>query len=440
MNRNIAIKVKHLTKIYKLYDKPIDRLKESLHPLRKKYSKEFHALSDLSFEIKKGETVGIIGKNGSGKSTLLKMLTGVITPTSGSMVVHGKIAAILELGAGFNPDMTGLENVYLNTSINGMSKEETDVIIENIINFAEIGEFINQPMKTYSSGMQARLAFSVSINVNPDILIVDEALSVGDMNFQAKCMTAMDRIKQKGTTILFVSHDINSVKSLCSRAIYMKKGKMIDIGKASVMAELYIKDMRESINREYKKSSDSLQQKRDKNRITKRVSSDVEFKTSDKFDKRVEQYRYGTGELKTRFVELLDMEDNPLTHIDFNQEVKIRIYAESYSNNDNVVIGFKIVDDKKINIVAGGFQQIGEEYLSIENGKRYIVEYKLKLPLQKSTFSIDIGAGMFLNPSSMSPVIMDSVADAIVFSVGVKDIYPIWSKVDLFPTVEVTKV
>ena len=203
MNKNTAIKVQNLTKTYKLYDKPMDRLKESLHPLKKKYHKDFYALNDVSFEIKKGETVGIIGKNGSGKSTLLKIITGVLTPTSGRVNVNGKISAILELGAGFNNEMTGIENIYLNTSINGMNKQETNKIIDEIVDFAELGEHIYQPIKTYSSGMKARLAFAVAINVDPEILIVDEALSVGDVRFQQKCLRRMEEFKAQNKTILF---------------------------------------------------------------------------------------------------------------------------------------------------------------------------------------------------------------------------------------------
>ncbi|MBU0633405.1 ABC transporter ATP-binding protein [bacterium] len=227
MNKNIAIKVQGLTKIYKLYNKPIDRLKESLHPFQKKYHKDFYALNNVSFEIKKGETVGIVGKNGSGKSTLLKLITGVTTPTGGRISVHGKISAILELGAGFNPEMTGLENVYLNTSINGLSKKETDEKLTEIVEFSELNEFINQPMKTYSSGMKAKLAFSVAISMKPDILIVDEALSVGDAAFKRKCYVKMEEIRESGATILFVSHSEHQILHLCSRALLFKRGVLI---------------------------------------------------------------------------------------------------------------------------------------------------------------------------------------------------------------------
>ena len=261
MDKDIAIKVQHLTKTYKLYDNPIDRLKESLHPFKKKYHKDFYALNDVNFEIKKGETVGIVGKNGCGKSTLLKIITGVLTPTSGKVTVHGKISAILELGAGFNPEMTGLENIYLNTSINGMNKAQTDKIIDDIVGFAELGEFIHQPIKTYSSGMKARLAFAVSINVEPDILIVDEALSVGDAAFARKCFAKMEEIRSKGATILFVSHSEGSVVALCNRAIWISSGQDIIDGTPKLVTGLYMKHInnknieKSKIEREYKNLS-----------------------------------------------------------------------------------------------------------------------------------------------------------------------------------------
>ena len=236
---NTAIKVSHLTKVYKLYEKPIDRLKESLHPLKKQYHKDFYALNDVSFEIKKGETVGIIGKNGAGKSTLLKIITGVLTPSSGHVHVNGRIASLLELGAGFNPEYTGIENIYLQGTLMGYSKEEMEVKIDEILAFADIGDFVHQPVKSYSSGMFARLAFAVAINVEPDILIVDEALSVGDANFQLKCLNRMNELRISGVTILFVSHDTYSVKALCNRALFIKNGVMQAYGTSIDVVHLY---------------------------------------------------------------------------------------------------------------------------------------------------------------------------------------------------------
>lgn len=239
LNPEIAISVKNLTKIYSLYNHHTDRLKEALHPFRKKYHHDFYALRDVSFEIKKGETVGIIGKNGAGKSTLLKILTGVLTATSGNVQINGRVSSLLELGTGFNPELTGIENIYFNSTINGLSKAEIDNKVDDIISFADIGEFINQPMKTYSSGMFVRLAFAVATSVNPDILIIDEALSVGDMAFQTKCMKKIRRFVESSKTLIFVSHDAGAVKTLCERAILLDKGVVTDQGSPDKVFDYY---------------------------------------------------------------------------------------------------------------------------------------------------------------------------------------------------------
>lgn len=238
---DIVIEVEHLSKMYKLYDKPMDRLKESLGLSKKKNYKEHYALKDVSFQVCKGETVGIIGTNGSGKSTILKIITGVLSQTCGEIRVNGRISALLELGAGFNMEYSGLENVYLNGTMIGFSREEIDAKLDDILNFADIGEFIHQPVKTYSSGMFVRLAFAVAININPEILIVDEALSVGDVFFQAKCYRKFEEFKKMGRTILFVSHDLGSISKYCDRVILLNKGKMVSQGKPKKMVNLYKK-------------------------------------------------------------------------------------------------------------------------------------------------------------------------------------------------------
>jgi len=227
MTNDTAISVSNLTKIYKLYDSPQDRLKESINPFKKKYHREFYALNDVSFEIKKGETVGIVGRNGCGKSTLLKTITGVLTPNSGSVAVDGKISALLELGAGFNPQLSGLENVYFNGTLLGYTKQEMDERVDAILSFADIGHFVHQPVKTYSSGMFIRLAFAVAINVTPDILIVDEALSVGDEAFQRKCYARIADFQKSGKTILFVSHSAGTIIELCDKALLFDQGELL---------------------------------------------------------------------------------------------------------------------------------------------------------------------------------------------------------------------
>lgn len=230
MSNELVVQVKNLKKVYKLYDKPIDRLKETLHPFRKSYKRDFCALESVSFEIRKGETIGIIGKNGSGKSTLLKILTGVLSATSGDVIVNGKIAALLELGAGFNPELTGLENIFLNGSLMGFSREEMSLKVDAITAFADISNFIHQPVKMYSSGMFARLAFSVAINVDPEILIVDEALSVGDAFFQSRCFEKFEELKSRGTTIIFVTHDLGAIIKNCDVALVLSSGNVVFSG------------------------------------------------------------------------------------------------------------------------------------------------------------------------------------------------------------------
>ena len=239
MAEDIAISVNDVSKMYKLYDNPMDRLKESLGLSRKKKYKEHYALNHVSFQVHKGETVGIIGTNGSGKSTILKIITGVLSPTGGEVSVNGRISALLELGAGFNGEYSGLENVYLNGSMIGFSREEIDAKLQSILDFADIGEFIHQPVKTYSSGMFVRLAFAVAINIDPEILIVDEALSVGDVFFQAKCYRKFEEFKEMGKTILFVSHDLSSIGKYCDRVVLLNKGDKLAEGGAKEMVNLY---------------------------------------------------------------------------------------------------------------------------------------------------------------------------------------------------------
>jgi len=240
---DIAIRVQNITKAYQIYDKPQDRLKQSLCQGRKQFYREFKALDDVSFEVKKGETVGIIGRNGSGKSTLLQIICGTLAPTSGTVEVNGRVAALLELGAGFNPEFTGKENVYMNATILGLSKEEIDAKYDEIVAFADIGDFIDQPVKTYSSGMYARLAFSVVIHVDPDVLIVDEILAVGDSLFQAKCVKKFYEIKESGCTIVFVSHDEYQVRHVCDYAAYLKEGNLVYFGNTADAFDAYKYDL-----------------------------------------------------------------------------------------------------------------------------------------------------------------------------------------------------
>ncbi len=236
---NAIICVKNLSKDYKLYNSKMERLKDSLFPSKKKQPKIHSALKNVNLTVRRGETIGIIGINGSGKSTLLKILTGVVTPTGGSLEIRGRVSALLELGAGFNPEYTGIENIYLNGIMMNIPREEMDKLLPDIIAFADIGEFMNQPVKNYSSGMFARLAFSVAITVRPDILIVDEALSVGDIFFQTKCYKKFDEFRAAGMTILLVSHDLGAISKYCSRTILLNKGEIVAEGNPKEVVDLY---------------------------------------------------------------------------------------------------------------------------------------------------------------------------------------------------------
>ena len=351
---NTALKVSHLTKVYKLYDKPVDRLKESLHPLKKKYHKEFYALNDVSFEIKKGETVGIIGKNGAGKSTLLKIITGVLIPSSGHVHVNGRIASLLELGAGFNPEYTGIENIYLQGTLMGYPHAETEAKMEQILQFADIGEHIHQQVKTYSSGMFARLAFAISINVEPDIFIVDEALAVGDMNFQAKCMSKMKEMMDRKVTILFVSHDIYSVQTLCNEAIFINNGKLEKIGNVEEVTNYYVEMQREKNNLELNKIKiDSIE-----NKINEKSFSDtiIPKEIINKLDlsgnKELVGRHSGNGKAKILDFIFCDDKENISTEIISNRNYSIYVAVKFYEELDDFAIVFPI---RSLN----GVQEIG---------------------------------------------------------------------------------
>jgi lipopolysaccharide transport system ATP-binding protein len=249
MSSDLLIDAQAVSKCYQIYERPSHRLLQGLLRNRKCFYREFWAVNQVSLQIHRGETVGIIGRNGSGKSTLLQLICGTLIPTNGNVHCEGRIAALLELGSGFNPEFTGRENVYMNSAVLGLSRAQTDARYEEICAFANIGDFIEQPTKTYSSGMLVRLAFAVSVCVEPDILIVDEALSVGDASFQFKCLNRLEQLAESGSTLLFVSHDMSMVRRFCQRVLYMRDGQVLASGPAEDMAELYLLDMRDEQRR-----------------------------------------------------------------------------------------------------------------------------------------------------------------------------------------------
>lgn len=353
---DIAIRVSNLGKCYQIYDNPRDRLKQFVIPrLRrfvglppKQYYREFWALNDVSFEVKKGETVGIIGRNGSGKSTLLQMICGTLSPTGGSVETRGRIAALLELGSGFNPEFTGRENVYMNASVLGLSNEEIDVRFNDIVAFADIGDFIEQPVKTYSSGMMVRLAFAVIAHVDADILVVDEALAVGDAFFTQKCMRFLRNFMKTGT-VLFVSHDTGSIRNLCSYAVWLEKGQVIQEGAPKDVCELYLEAFYEAQQgkssttklRAFKKIDDSLPLKDQRLEFinTSNLRNDLQIF---KFDPNAASF--GKGGAQIHDVRLLDENEHPLAWIVGGEKVTLRVVVHTYQDLDSPIIGFHIKD------------------------------------------------------------------------------------------------
>lgn len=440
MSSNIAIKIENLSKCYQIYDKPHDRLKQSLYPRAQRllgmhaqqYFHEFWSLRDVSFEIKKGETVGIIGRNGSGKSTLLQIICGTLNQTSGSVTTNGRIAALLELGSGFNPEFTGRENVYMNGAILGLSREDIDTRFDEIATFADIGAFMEQPVKTYSSGMFVRLAFASNIMSDPEIMIVDEALSVGDMNFQAKCMTALTRIQESGATILFVSHDVGTVKSLCSRCVYLDGGRTVAVGPSADVTELYVRKMREEMNEEHRRFT-RVSRTFVEGAETPAVSltkDTLPLEICDAFEQRVAQFRYGTGEVKARLVELLNLKDKPVTHIEFNEQVKIRVYFEAFAEK-TVSVNASVFDEKKNNITGCGFPHVDQPYLVTRPNGMYMAEYLFRLPLQEGNYSLRINISSVVVENE-SAEFVDLINDAVVFHVGRWKKARVWSQVHQF--------
>lgn len=337
---DIAISVNSISKMYKLYDNPMDRLKESLGLSKKKKYREHYALNDVSFQVRKGETVGIIGTNGSGKSTILKIITGVLSPTSGSIAVDGRISALLELGAGFNMEYSGLENVYLNGTMIGFSREEIDARLQDILEFADIGEFINQPVKTYSSGMFVRLAFAVAINIEPEILIVDEALSVGDVFFQAKCFRKFEEFKKMGKTILMVSHDLSSISKYCNRVILLNKGVKMSEGNPREMVDLYKKilvgqaDVSEQSEEENTEVMENAQQNQENDNELWMKKFVLNPSCLEYGDKRAEIIDFAVQDAKGTFTNTIEKNSNfkMRVRVRFNEKVQEPIVAYTFKN------------------------------------------------------------------------------------------------------------
>jgi len=406
------IEIKNLTKSYKLYKEPKDRLKEALSFSQKKYHTEFFANKDVNFSIKRGEIVGIIGNNGSGKSTLLKLITGVLTPTSGTITLNGKITALLELGAGFNPELTGMENIYLHGSLSGYYKEQMQDKIDKIISFAEIGEFIDQAIKTYSSGMKARLAFSLSIHVDPEIFIIDEVLSVGDAAFQRKCFAKIESFKQQGKTILFVSHSAAQIVQLCHRVIWLHKGQKLIEGESKIVMGLYQKYGAkkelafDTVREEFEEKL--LPKEEDKPIITAKsiINKDLKSKS---------MIAYEENGAKISNVKILSTDMSPTNILE-------KGYDYYYSYSVTFERSYEDVNLAMLVKTTSGLE-IGGKELSLVKGQcltdikpqiEYNVKWKFKNILNQGTYFFNCGVNSIIDDEK---IVLHRILDAYMFEV-----------------------
>ena len=380
---NYAIKVENVSKVYRLYSKPSDRLKEALSIRKKNYHKNYSALNNVSFEVKKGECVGLMGVNGAGKSTMLKIITGVLNPSSGNIDINGKISALLELGAGFNMDYTGMENIYLNGTLMGYSEKEIQSRVQEILDFADIGDYINQPVKTYSSGMFVRLAFAVAINIDPEILIVDEALSVGDVFFQAKCYKKFEDFKNQGKTILLVTHSLSSVLKYCDRVVLLDKGNKLAEGEPAEMIDLYKKLLvnQGDDNNLDKKSDDE----------SKGISLQETENWKAKMVLNPDINSYGNGMAEIIDFGLFDNKGRITNQINKGEEFTLKMRVKFNETIDEPICAFTIVNLHGTDVTGTNTMYEKCNTGIVENGEIIEAEFTQKMDIQGGHYLISLG-------------------------------------------------
>lgn len=384
-----AIRVERVCKVYKLYDKPKDRMLEALGLTKQKKYTEHFALSDVSFDVRQGECVGIIGTNGSGKSTILKIITGVLNPTSGNVQVNGRISALLELGAGFNQEYTGMENIYLNGTMNGFSEQEIESRMQSILDFADIGDYVHQPVKTYSSGMFVRLAFSVAINIDPEILIVDEALSVGDVFFQAKCYHKFEEFKKQGKTIIIVSHDLSSIAKYCDRVILLNQGIKLGEGAPKEM----IDDFKRVLVGQYElpKQQELLLTKSDQSLLNDEEVQEAVRKKTAKTDGSAKTLEYGTKEAVIEEFYILDDHGIRTNAVIKGAEFKIHMRVRFHSALPAPIFAFSIKTAKGTEI-TGTNTMFEKAFLEpVKAGAVKEISFTQKMSLQGGEYLISFG-------------------------------------------------
>jgi lipopolysaccharide transport system ATP-binding protein len=419
MDEPVAISLRNVSKCFKTYKKPSDRLLELMLPTQGR-ANEFWALEEINLDIPKGSTVGIIGRNGSGKSTLLQLVAGTLTPTSGEVRVKGRVSALLELGSGFNPEFTGRQNVFFNGRLLGLSQAEIEAKFDEIAAFADIGHFIDEPTKTYSSGMFVRLAFAVAVNVDPEILIVDEALAVGDIVFQHRCMRRMRSLMDSGVTTLFVSHDAGSIKTLCNSAVMLHEGKVREVGDPNVVTINYLKLMTElelgfSTSesphasqlkpREPNHANGSTHDGQSTTPLASLEPPPSEVSTSSK--------RRGSGKARIESIQLLnalgeDVGQHPI--LGFNEEVRLQLRVRAYTSLKSCIVGFYICDKNGYEIIGSNTFEEKIRSESLEKGEELSIRFQFKLPLRPNSYSLTVAGS-----ENYGETTFDWIDDVIVF-------------------------
>ncbi len=452
---NIAVKLDNISKFYKLYNSPKDRLKEALHPFKKKFHKKFYALQNINLEIKRGEIFGIVGKNGSGKSTLLKLICEIIQPSSGKVVVNGAVSALLDLSVGLNPEFTGIQNIYFSGTMMGFSRKEMEGKIDDIVDFAEIGDFIHQPLKTYSSGMKARLGFALAINMDPDILILDEVLSVGDELFRRKCYAKMEEFFKSGSTVLYVSHSVSSVNQMCSRAILLDRGELILDGSAVLVTRYYhmllyapsttqsaVRDEIIQLNNDKKRKEELIRE------IDLSENKQESFDIDDNRTKPTEvpgtqQKAFfiqgfepkSTMEHKIYDVEIFDAQVQTLAGNKVNALVMNEVYIFSYKvkfhlDIDNVKFTMLIQDEKGLSISGVSIpQEKNDEVQSVKNGETSLIQIKFKCTMLPGNYYTSASV-LHIN-EKMEKIPLIRINDAMVFKVIKEKDLNYWGVVNL---------
>ena len=431
-SREIAIRVKNLSKCYQVYDRPNDRLKQSFYPRLqrivgrhpKQYYHEFWALQGISFEVQRGDALGIIGRNGSGKSTLLQIICGTLAPTAGEVVLDGRVAALLELGSGFNPEFTGRENVYLNASILGLTKDEIDSRFEAITAFADIGDFIDQPVKTYSSGMFVRLAFAVVVHVDADILIVDEALSVGDAFFTQKCMTKIKELRNSGITLLFVSHDSNAVKALCSKALLLDKGGISFMGNTNSVVDHYYG----AVAQEQQENLVSLNGSVDscENEVNHQTES---IFNNEAFQKRAVFHRLQNGKAEFFNIQLFDNDWQEIQEVAFCQPVILRMVVKTNSILSTISLAYHIRDKNGYDLVYSDSAIESCNITDTKVNEFYIIDWEFRISLKEGNYTIATMLSIPIDLSIGKVEICDFIPIACQFKVGRGNSLPLYGAV-----------